>query len=341
MKNVVYRISTIPLLQATTLLSSLGFEKVISTLNEYELLIASQLVDASEIDVTFKDIAGLDDVVDTIKSTIILPLLLHPILKQKSQYFQPPKGVLLYGPPGCGKTMIAKAIAKEANARFLNLEVPALTDKWYGESQKLATAVFKLSEKLQPCIIFIDEIDTFLRARGRNDHEATAMMKAQFMILWDGLNTKKDNHGVIVLGATNRPHDVDVAILRRMPAMFEVPLPNCHQRQKILNQLLINEQLESDIDFEKLAGSTDGFSGSDLSELCRNAVFTRLRNEKSKILEILSNATDSNKEGRLSEFISKIRNVNANDFQSTLIYMNKHKYSYNKFNADLCIHDKE
>ena len=99
-------------------------------------------------------------------------------------------GILLTGPPGCGKTMIAKATAKEAGARFINVDVSSLTDKWYGESQKLAGAVFSLAKKIQPCIIFIDEIDSFLRVRETNDHEATAMMKAQFMQLWDGLNSE-------------------------------------------------------------------------------------------------------------------------------------------------------
>lgn len=113
-------------------------------------------------------------------------------------------GVLLHGPPGCGKTLIAKATAHEAGTFFINLDVSLLTDKWYGESQKLARAVFSLAMKLQPCIIFIDEIDSFLRARTTSDHEATAMMKAQFMSLWDGLITDP-NCTVIVMGATNRP----------------------------------------------------------------------------------------------------------------------------------------
>lgn len=113
-------------------------------------------------------------------------------------------GVLLHGPPGCGKTLIAKATARQAGTYFINLDLSILTDKWYGESQKLAAAVFTLALKLQPCIIFIDEIDSFLRARNSTDHEATAMMKAQFMSLWDGLNTDP-NCTVIIMGATNRP----------------------------------------------------------------------------------------------------------------------------------------
>lgn len=119
---------------------------------------------------------------------------------------------------------VAKATAKEAGMRFLNLDASALTDKWYGESQKLATAVFTLAVKIQPCIIFIDEIDSLLRSRDTHDHEATAMVKALFMSMWDGLIT--DNKCcVIVMGATNRPQDVDKAILRRMPASFYIGLP--------------------------------------------------------------------------------------------------------------------
>ena len=108
--------------------------------------------------------------------------------------------------------------------RFLNLDASALTDKWYGESQKLATAVFTLAVKIQPAIIFIDEIDSLLRSRDTHDHEATAMVKALFMSMWDGLIT--DNKCcVVVMGATNRPQDVDKAILRRMPASFYIGLP--------------------------------------------------------------------------------------------------------------------
>jgi len=110
---------------------------------------------------------------------------------------------MLYGPPGCGKTLIAKAMAKEAKCWFINLDVSVLTDKWYGESQKLTGAVFTLAEKIQPCIIFIDEIDSLLRLRASQDHEVTAMMKAQFMSLWDGLITDPKKT-VIVLKSLQR-----------------------------------------------------------------------------------------------------------------------------------------
>jgi len=176
----------------------------------------------------------------------------------------------LYGPPGCGKTLIAKAMAKESKCWFINLDVSVLTDKWYGESQKLTAAVFTLAEKLQPCIIFIDEIDSLLRLRATQDHEVTAMMKAQFMSLWDGLIT--DPHKtVIVMGATNRPKDMDSAILRRRAAKFHIPIPDLNQRKHILDLTLKQEVVDSDFNLDRLAQITDGFSGSDLKEVARSA----------------------------------------------------------------------
>ena len=120
-------------------------------------MIASHLVVPSEIDVSWKDIAGLEDVLDEISETVIFPISKSKLLAT-SKLTRPPKGVLLHGPPGCGKTLIAKATAKEAVTSFINLDMSMLTDKWYGESQKLVSALFSLADKLQPCIIFIDEI---------------------------------------------------------------------------------------------------------------------------------------------------------------------------------------
>lgn len=117
------------------------------------------------------------------------------------------------------------------------MHVSTMTDKWFGESQKLVNALFSLAKKLQPTIIFIDEIDSFLRERRSNDHEATSMMKAEFMTLWDGLNSTERTR-IIILGATNRPNDIDKAILRRMPKRFAISLPDRLQRQKVLELVI-------------------------------------------------------------------------------------------------------
>lgn len=260
--------------KASELMKKIGI-KVNRHLTEYEMMIASHLVDPKDITVSWKDIAGLDNVIEEIQETVIFPIKRKDLFAG-SQLSQPPKGVLLHGPPGCGKTLIAKATAKEAGARFINLDVSILTDKWYGESQKLAAAVFSLAMELQPCIIFIDEIDSFLRMRNAQDHEATAMMKAQFMSLWDGLITDP-NCVVIIMGATNRPRDLDQAIMRRMPSMFHVSLPNCKQRKQILELVMRDEPASKDIDYESVAKLTEGFSGSDLHELCRSASVYRMR----------------------------------------------------------------
>lgn len=225
--------------------------------------------------VNWQDIAGLDYVIKEIQESVVYPIR-HKHLFVGSQLYKAPKGVLLHGPPGCGKTLLAKATAKEAGMRFLNLDVAILTDKWYGESQKLAAAVFTLAVKLQPCIIFIDEIDSFLRSRNSTDHEATAMMKTQFMMLWDGLSTENDDM-VIVMGATNRPRDLDKAILRRMPAQFYIGLPDEEQRRNILELILQTEACDTDVDCSNLARLTNQFSGSDLRELCRFAAVNRMR----------------------------------------------------------------
>ncbi|ETE66294.1 ATPase family AAA domain-containing protein 1 [Ophiophagus hannah] len=252
--------------QAEKLMKQIGVKNV--KLSEYEMSIAAHLVDPLSMHVTWNDIAGLDEVITDLKDTVILPIRKKHLF-QNSRLLQPPKGVLLYGPPGCGKTLIAKATAKEAGCRFINLQPSTLTDKWYGESQKLAAAVFSLAIKLQPSIIFIDEIDSFLRSRSSSDHEATAMMKAQFMSLWDGLDTD------------------------------------------------FNCQVDRHVDLLEVAKETDGFSGSDLKEMCRDAALLCVREYVNAAYE------DSNDD-------DEIRPVQQRDLHRAIEKMRKSKDATNQ-----------
>lgn len=245
-------------------------------LDEYEQAIAGEIVPPSSITTTFESIGGLEDVISQLRETVIYPLTYPELFRSQGDLLAAPKGVLLYGHPGCGKTMIAKALAKESGATFINLPLSSLMSKWLGESNKIVAGLFSLATKLQPSIIFIDEIDSLFRSRSTQDHEVTGMIKAEFMTMWDGL-TSGDNARVMVLGATNRPNDIDPAILRRMPKKFAIRLPNYSQRLKILTLMLTRAKLSPGFDLAELARITEGLSGSDLKETCRNAAMLPVR----------------------------------------------------------------
>lgn len=222
----------------------------------------------------FSDIGGLEDIIDELRESVLYPLTVPDLYNYHSTLLKAPKGVLLYGPPGCGKTMLAKALAAESSANFINIRMSTIMDKWFGESNKLVAAIFSLAHKLQPCIIFIDEIDSFLRERQSSDHEVTAMLKAEFMTLWDGLTS---DGRILVLGATNRANDIDDAILRRMPKRFPVKLPDLSQRRRILEIMLKDAKLDATFDIDLVAQRTAGMSGSDIREACRNAAMAATR----------------------------------------------------------------
>lgn len=177
--------------------------------------------------------------------------------------------------------MLAKALAHESGATFINLHISTLTEKWYGDSNKLVNAVFSLARKLQPSIVFIDEIDAVLGTRRSGEHEASGMVKAEFMTHWDGLtsaNTDGEPQRILILGATNRIQDIDEAILRRMPKKFSVSLPSAPQRLRILGLVLKDTRIDKDnFDLEYLVRVTAGMSGSDLKEICRDAAMAPVR----------------------------------------------------------------
>ncbi|KAI2619972.1 AAA-domain-containing protein [Hypoxylon sp. NC1633] len=249
-------------------------------LNEYENLVALEVVAPEDIPVGFDDIGGLEDIIEEVKESVIYPLTMPHLYSYAAPLLSAPSGVLLYGPPGCGKTMLAKAVAHESGASFINLHISTLTEKWYGDSNKLVRAVFSLARKLQPAIIFIDEIDAVLGTRRSGEHEASGMVKAEFMTLWDGLtsaNTQGLPARIVVLGATNRIHDIDEAILRRMPKKFPVSLPDKKQRSRILQLILKDSKTDPSFNIEYIARVTAGMSGSDIKEACRDAAMAPVR----------------------------------------------------------------
>ncbi|KIJ54509.1 hypothetical protein M422DRAFT_200318 [Sphaerobolus stellatus SS14] len=290
-----------------TVMKRLGRDKI--QLNEYEQIIAAEVIHPDDITVKFSDIGGLESIISSLRESVIYPLVYPTLFTSSSSLLAAPKGVLLYGPPGCGKTMLAKALAKESGATFINIAMSVLSNKWYGESNKLVAGLFGLARKMQPSIIFIDEIDSFLRERSKGDHEVTAMMKAEFMTLWDGLLSGTDR--ILVLGATNRPNDIDSAILRRMPKRFAVSLPDVTQRRKILELTLGDTKLSSDFPMDELAENTAMYSGSDLKELCRNAAMAPVR----EYIRNSSGNPDALEKGQIEGYA--LRPLTINDFFST------------------------
>ncbi|CAI0452572.1 unnamed protein product [Linum tenue] len=228
--------------------------------NPYEDVIACDVINPDRIDVEFNSIGGLHNIKEALYELVILPLR-RPELFSHGKLLGPQKGVLLYGPPGTGKTMLAKAIAKESGAVFINVRVSNLMSKWFGDAQKLVAAVFSLAYKLQPAIIFIDEVDSFLGQRRSTDQEAMANMKTEFMALWDGFTTDQ----------------LDEAILRRLPQAFEIGMPDRRERADILKVILKGECVERNIDFNYIASLCDGYTGSDLFELCKKAAYLPIK----------------------------------------------------------------
>ncbi|KAI3508096.1 hypothetical protein L1887_23097 [Cichorium endivia] len=243
--------------------------------NPYEDVIACSVINPDHIDVEFDSIGGLETIKQSLYELVILPLR-RPELFSYGKLLGPQKGVLLYGPPGTGKTMLAKAIAKESGAVFINVRISDLMSKWFGDAQKLVAAVFSLAYKLQPAIIFIDEVDSFLGQRRTTDHEALTNMKTEFMALWDGFTTDQ-NARVMVLAATNRPSELDEAILRRLPQAFEIGIPDRKERAQILKVVLKGERVEDTIDLDSVAALCEGYTGSDLLELCKQAAYFPIR----------------------------------------------------------------
>eukprot|EP00252_Welwitschia_mirabilis_P021049 TRINITY_DN528_c0_g1_i2.p1 TRINITY_DN528_c0_g1~~TRINITY_DN528_c0_g1_i2.p1 ORF type:complete len:1254 (-),score=321.29 TRINITY_DN528_c0_g1_i2:470-4231(-) len=312
-ESIQYGLSILQGIQNESKSSKKSLKDVV-TENEFEKRLLADVIPPSDIGVTFDDIGALENVKDTLKELVMLPLQ-RPELFCKGQLTKPCKGILLFGPPGTGKTMLAKAVATEAGANFINISMSSITSKWFGEGEKYVKAVFSLASKISPSVIFVDEVDSMLgRRENPGEHEAMRKMKNEFMVNWDGLRTK-DRERILVLAATNRPFDLDEAVIRRLPRRLMVNLPDAPNRAKILKVILAKEELAPDVDLDIVSNMTEGYSGSDLKNLCVTAAYCPIREilEKEKKEKDLALA-----EGRPPPSLSgstDIRPLNMNDMR--------------------------
>jgi len=224
--------------------------------------------------VTYEDIGGLHEAIQRIREMVELPLK-HPELFKRLG-IDPPKGVLLHGPPGCGKTLVARAVANESDAYFIAINGPEIMGKFYGESEHRLRQVFDDAEKNAPSIIFIDEIDAIAPKREEVTGEVERRVVAQLLALMDGLESRGQ---VIVIGATNRPNALDPALRRpgRFDREIEIGVPDRDGRREILQIHTRGMPLAEDVNLDRLADMTHGFVGADLAALCREAAMKALR----------------------------------------------------------------
>ncbi|MCC6030913.1 MAG: CDC48 family AAA ATPase [Desulfurococcales archaeon] len=225
-------------------------------------------------EVRWSDIGGLEDVKQQLREAVEWPLK-YPQLFEKMG-IRPPKGILLYGPPGVGKTLLAKAAATESEANFIAVNGPEILSKWVGESEKAIREIFRRARMVAPVIIFFDEIDAIAPVRGHDVSGVTDRIVNQLLTEMDGI---KPLRGVVVIAATNRPDLVDPALLRpgRFDRVIYVPPPDKKARLEILKIHTRKIPLAEDVDLNKLAEMTEGYSGADLEALVREAVLIALR----------------------------------------------------------------
>jgi SpoVK/Ycf46/Vps4 family AAA+-type ATPase len=228
-----------------------------------------ELVVSEKPEVTWAEVVGLDTAKKAVKEAIVYPV-------QRPDLFPLgwPRGILFFGPPGCGKTLLAAAVATEINANFYSIDAASVMSKWLGEAEKNVAKLFgsarKSSKDGKPAIVFIDELDS-LMGKHSNEVGGEIRVRNQFLKEMDGIVDKGRKLHVYVIGATNKPWDLDWAFIRRFQKRILVPLPDHHTRLMMLKLYTGNLQIEQTVDLHELARLSEGFSGSDIRDVCQSA----------------------------------------------------------------------
>ena len=225
--------------------------------------------------ISWEAIGGLDEVKRLLVENIAYAITKREVFKKVG--VKPARGILLYGPPGTGKTLLAKAVASQCGTNFIAVKGPEIRSKWFGESEERIRFLFAKAREVAPCVIFFDEIDAAAPVRGRDVSGITDTIVNQILSEMDGIESAE---GVFIIGATNRPELLDPALLRpgRFDYHIEVPLPDPKARKAIFNVHLQGKPLAEDIAIDELVGLTNGFSGADIAEACREAAWEAMRN---------------------------------------------------------------
>jgi transitional endoplasmic reticulum ATPase len=251
--------------------------------------------------VSWNDIGGLYGVKRELKELVQYPIE-HP---EKFEKFgmSPSRGVLFYGPPGCGKTLLAKAVANECQANFISIKGPELLTMWFGESESNVRDVFAKARGAAPCVLFFDELDSIAQQRGGNSGDgggAGDRVMNQLLTEMDGVGSKKN---VFVIGATNRPDIIDTALLRpgRLDQLIYIPMPDYESRLSILTAVLRKTPVHKEVDLQYLATQTDKFTGADLTEICQRAAKLAIREEIERSMERERIQQDARDQGLMDE----------------------------------------